>query len=201
MKSGQNQKVQLIILCCLIAVVAAVGVYRVIGTGGKAGPREARQSQVRKDASASSEEVQADTGPSIPVCGELKARDPFVPQVGPKGAGSGTPCEESSPLPSFAGSGTMPAILPMPSLTTEPIRVNNLSPSGGEQAPELRLTGVIEGDMDVAIIRGGENTRYIVREGQIIDGKYTVESISRAGVRLRYNNKSLVLRLGSSTTT
>jgi len=195
MKIGENQKVQFIILCCLIAVVAAVGVHRMIGTREKAAPRASQQSQVREDVSASEEVAQADAGLSF-VSGEQKPRDPFTPQVGPKVASSQSSFRVGGTLAGLAASAPIP---PMPFLTSEPIRVNSPSPSGEEMTPELRLTGVIEGDTDVAIIRAGENARYIVREGQVMDGGYVVESISRAGVRLRHNNETLILRLGGST--
>jgi len=194
MKIGENQKTQLIILCCLIVVVAAVGVHRMIGTGNKAAPRASQQSQVREEASASEEVAQADAGLLLPVPGEQKPRDPFIPQVGPKVVSSQSPFRAGRTLAGLAASAPIP---PMPFLTSEPIRVNNPS-SAEEKAPELRLTGVIEGNTDVAIIRIGDDARYIVREGQVMDGGYIVESISRAGVRLRYNKETLILRLGSS---
>ncbi|HUV04567.1 MAG TPA: hypothetical protein VMX94_05620 [Armatimonadota bacterium] len=204
MRLDENQRVQFIILCCLIAVVAAVGIYRVVGKSTRAGRSAVRQSQVQQEASASSragEAAQVDSRPLRPVGGELKARDPFTPQVGPKVASSQSSSRATSSLGPIVGSGPLPPIVGMAPLTMEAIKVNNLSPPAEQPSSQLRLTGVIEGDTKVAIIRGGENTRYIVREGQMIDGKYMVESISRVGVRLRYNNKSLILRLGVNTTT
>ena len=56
----------------------------------------------------------------------------------------------------------------------------------------------VGGSINVAIIRGEGNVRYIVREGQFIDGKYKVESISRRKVSISYNDKKFVLRLGGN---
>jgi hypothetical protein len=67
-------------------------------------------------------------------------------------------------------------------------------PEVEDPSKELKLTGVIEGDANLAVIRAGD-ARHIVREGQSINGKYVVKSISRTGVRLARNGKTYFLGL------
>jgi type II secretory pathway component PulC len=63
--------------------------------------------------------------------------------------------------------------------------------------PAFSLSGVVEGDSTVAIIsEAGSPQHIVVHEGQNIDGKYHVESISRSGVTLRYDGRNVLLKLG-----
>jgi len=78
--------------------------------------------------------------------------------------------------------------------------------ANGKPAPEpdpdpsqmYKLTGIIQGAVNVAILRGADNARYIVREGQMIDGRYRVDLVTRYGIRLSFNHKSYLLSLGGS---
>lgn len=65
--------------------------------------------------------------------------------------------------------------------------------------PEFVLTGVVRGDENVAIIRVGQDGRYVVKEGQLIDGRYRVKSVTDDGAVLVYKNRSIHLKLGGVT--
>lgn len=67
-----------------------------------------------------------------------------------------------------------------------------------ERDPEFVLTGVIRGDENVAIIRSGGSGRHVVRQGQLIDGHYRVQSITDDGVVLVYKNRRIHVRLGGA---
>lgn len=101
-----------------------------------------------------------------------------LPMFGQWADGGGTP------VGAGAGSSLPPVT---PTMTARPVE---------EAAPQFVLTGVITGDNNVAIIRLNEN-RYIVREGQSIDGEYKVASVTQKSVRLaRDGHKDIVLVLG-----
>lgn len=67
-----------------------------------------------------------------------------------------------------------------------------------EPEPQFSLTGVIEGNQNVAIIRGGDNSRYVVKEGQLIEGRYRVREITQDGATLVNGNRTIYLKLGGA---
>ncbi|HET6455185.1 MAG TPA: hypothetical protein VFI02_12335 [Armatimonadota bacterium] len=206
-----NQKNQIIVLCCLTAVVLGVGVFKVVG-GNKPTPahKDSTPAKVEQSSMAKSEEPTAaedDAGPMVATqvneTSGYQARDPFTPQVvEPARQAERQQSTSSRPTPLVARDSR----LPLPMITPLPTQPIDFSPSGRQAntqsdqpdpASVLRLTGVIEGSSNVAIIRGEEGARYIVREGQSIDGGYVVQSISRKGVSLRSGSKTIILALGS----
>ncbi|MCL6628340.1 MAG: hypothetical protein K6U00_01910 [Armatimonadetes bacterium] len=201
MKITENQKTQVIILSCLIIAVVIFGIYRMLGTTTQASPKVGVDSQAKKVAEkAASIENQAPANeqPMVRVAlGDVKARDPFTPQVGPKvqSSASTTSGISRSIVPPSIGS--IPPLTEITPIGSPTIRLVS-NDSEKEALSDLRLTGVIEGDTNVAIFRLNDNTRYIVREGQVIDGRFTVESISRLGVRLRSKHGHLFVKLGAS---
>jgi len=205
MKIDDSQKKQIAVMCCLIAVFVAFGAYRLVGMRTHAGSPSEKPSQVvvkkqPAQTTAADRQVAAESPADDPVVAQ-KPRDPFEPQFVPQ-AQKSKPSSPSSraPLPLVAQGSNLPFPL-IPPLGTQPIRIEQSAEPEEDPTRELRLTGVIEGEINVAIIRGAGNKRYIVREGQSIDGKYTVVSISQAGVRLRYQGKGVVLKTGRSDAT
>jgi len=71
-------------------------------------------------------------------------------------------------------------------------------PAGSTQTsdPEFQLTGVIRGAENIAIIRVGEKGRHIVKEGQLIEGRYRVLSVSDDGAVLVDGNRRIHVKLG-----
>jgi len=59
----------------------------------------------------------------------------------------------------------------------------------------LWLSGVIQGEQRVAVLRRGES-RYVVREGDTFEGKYRVVAISSNSVTLERGGKNQTLRVG-----
>ncbi len=83
----------------------------------------------------------------------------------------------------------------------EPLPPVNPNASGGQgqmsqPTPQFVLTGVITGDVNVAIIRLNDE-RHIVRIGQTIDGEYRVVNITGNSVKLAWEgHNDIVLVLG-----
>lgn len=216
MKLDDSQKRQFIVLCCLILLVFGFGVYRLIGISTNAGTNTDKPVSVQETKPAIADEtkqseLQASETKleSQPVNVTVTARDPFAPQIIPDQHNS----EPSQPqrIPEIRVANAGRSIAPIfPSMDGIPPIINVGSgnsvdsTSGMTRVPEetptkdLKLTGIIDGTIRVAIIRGTENTRYIVREGQVIGGKYTVTHISSNGVSIKYRDKDFVLRLGGN---
>jgi hypothetical protein len=71
------------------------------------------------------------------------------------------------------------------------------APSGapGRSPSVLWLSGVIQGNPKVALLRRGEE-RFLVREGDTVDGVYRVSAISGSSVTLARGRRRLTLRVG-----
>ncbi|MHB0913263.1 MAG: hypothetical protein ACYC2Y_07435 [Armatimonadota bacterium] len=191
MKIDPNQRTQVIVLCSLVVFVFGFGIYRIVGTTTSASPKAKTEAKVDEKASKQvSEEPAVDTG-IVPVVALGESRDPFEPRILPRREQSST--AEPRPVRNYTPPLPSP-IAPMP-IAIGP--VPNAQPQE-EPVDKLTLTGVIEGDVDLAIIRGSGGERYIVREGQRINGKYKVLDISRSGVKLKFEDKTIVLHLGGN---
>lgn len=200
----KNQQTQIIVFCCLAAVVLGLGVFKVVG--GKSAPASHKQAgavkqvaQAQPDEPSAAQQDHASPAATETTQGlAYKTRDPFVPQVIGASAQTRNQQGREAPLVSRVPKLPLPLIAP---LHPQPIDFTPAGPSTAEFKPdpasELRLTGVIEGSCSVAIIRGEGGARYIVREGQSIEGKYILQSISRNGVHLKYGGKTYILRLGT----
>jgi len=60
---------------------------------------------------------------------------------------------------------------------------------------DLYVAGIIVGTPSIAVLRHGER-HYVVKEGDWLDERTRVQSVSRSTVTVREGNKSYVLRLG-----
>ena len=124
-------------------------------------------------------------------------RDPFVPQIVPDAAPAQPERARSSPAPrrptanQFAGS--VPPVNPFAVIGPGTLPSAAVVP---EPDPDFVLTGIIRGKENVAIIRAGESGRYIVKQGQLIDGRYRVLSVSDNGAVLAYKKRRIHVRLG-----
>lgn len=190
-----DQKKQLIVLCVLIVIAVAFGAFKLIGKSTHADSELDTQVQVTVTDEKAQTEIAKDT--DIDLAAEVKqpvTRDPFEPQlVADRTVAKPKPEARLTPLYKQESD------MPLPIFSTEPMIVQEQTAPQADPSASLRLTGVIEGDVDIAIIRGGDGTRYIVREGQRL-GKYTIQSISRSGVRLKSASKSVTLTLGGGVT-
>ncbi len=65
-----------------------------------------------------------------------------------------------------------------------------------EDNPEFVLTGIIRGDENVAILRSRENGRYVVKQGQFIEGRYKVIYVTPDGVVLTDGHRRIHVKLG-----
>jgi type II secretory pathway component PulC len=59
----------------------------------------------------------------------------------------------------------------------------------------LRLTGVVRGERKIAVLRRGAK-RYLVKEGDTVEGSYRVARINGNSVVLKRGTRKQVLRLG-----
>lgn len=196
MNISDSDKPKLIVLVCLTILVIAFGVYRAMNV---AKPSVAVAPPSTESATGKNGAVTASPHSAIVVSAaptySVRERDPFMPLIfKKKDIGNTRPIAKpgANVLP-----GGQKIVLP-------PWRIGRL---GGakvtvvpvpETPPNLTLVGVIVGARNMAVIRGDGDTRYMLYEGQRIDGKYIVKSISRAGVWIKSKDRMIVLRLGGN---
>lgn len=203
MNTDSKQKKQLIVLCCLAVAVLAFGAYKLVGKGTEAASIEKPAQTVKSDAAGDdAKAVDAAAYQDTMIVAVGPSVDPFAPRVGPKASEAAASSADRGPTPVIQSRiPDIPQIFPVPLYQQDeprPIVVSTSTPEETNPIQGMRLTGVIEGAQNVAIIRGGDGKRYIVREGQTIDGKCTVSSITRAGVKISRGGTTYTLRLGSS---
>lgn len=202
MKLEKEQRTQFVVLCALLAVVVGFGAYKMLGTGISANSPAASAKPtvtVHKPdqpkagsptAPTPSQDLAKAMGFAVPM------KDPFEPRDIASAAKPAV--TRSAPrFPLIARESRM-SLSVMPTFNSQPIGmapalvVEQVDPSR-----DYRLTGVIEGDTNIAIIRGPQDSRHIIREGQSLDGRFVIRSISRTGVRLNYNGRNYFLLLSS----
>lgn len=131
----------------------------------------------------------------------LPRRDPFLPQqlaedVKPESARTQKPAPRRAPTPNLSiPSGRVPPLNPLAGGVPAGLAA---VPTPEEKAPDFVLTGVIRGAHNVAIIRAGQGGRYIVQQGQIIDGRYKVLSVSDDTAVLADKNRRISVKLGGN---
>ena len=205
MKLETEQRNQFILLSVLVLLVLGFGAYRMLGArtsaGSPAGGISGADNSTKTAAAENSgEEAQpTDAQTAVTIVSALPVRDPFEPQVVPA-EDKPTAQIKSRPMARFPLISREPRMsLPiMPSFDSQPMNVGPMPiPEVEDPSKDLKVTGVIEGDTNLAVIRSGD-TRHIVREGQSINGKYIVKTITRTGVRLTRNGRSYLLVIGSA---
>jgi hypothetical protein len=132
-------------------------------------------------------------------------RDPFAPQ---KLGGSADAFDKSKPVNTSPKPIRAPRGLErVPSLSIPPMnpygigndntgKLPRVSVAPAELDPQFTLTGIVRGDGNVVIIRTSDNGRYVLKQGQLIDGRYKVLYVTPDGVVLAYKNRRIHVKLG-----
>ena len=205
-----KQMPQIIILGVLVALCLGFIVFRLMGTKTQAaapppatpaaspaaGPSTVPVKMMDKKAVPNLPKgslVAERTGVAVSV--SVSKRDPFAPAFVPV-VGRDEPVRiamaPTRPLPPFNP--------PMPMDFGSGVRFGEVIPvKSADVFPEFRLTGIISGSTNIAIIRAGESERHIVREGQYINGRYRVVAINQTSVIIACGNDRKELRLGGKT--
>ncbi|MHB1456045.1 MAG: hypothetical protein ACYC0V_03925 [Armatimonadota bacterium] len=185
MKISDSDKPKLIILICLVILVFAYGGYRLMNPTKPAAPVVSESSE-KTDVITVQPEVEQYQVPVV----TSKSRDPFEPQVV---ASTDIPVNKptvkpNEQLPIFGGNNSLPPIIVNPG--------GNQVVVVPESLPNFTLMGVVTGERNLAVIRGNGTSRYMVYEGQYIEGKYLVKSITKTSVSIQYRDRITVLKLG-----
>ena len=137
------------------------------------------------------------TGPAT----ELVRRDPFQPVPLPIDPDSIPPPSPTQQIDTHHGKHPdfrVPPInigpYPVNTGTGRPIEVR---PAGDqEKDPDFMLTGIVRGVQNVAIIRVGQSGRYVVKPGQLVEGRYLVLYVTNDSATLVYKGRRIEIKLG-----
>jgi hypothetical protein len=207
MKLDKKQVPQLVVLGVLVLICIGYVSFKVVSPA----PRRAPAAQTKTTDTVkveTSEDVSEDIARLLPngVFPDLSItparRDPFAPVSLPAAS-----VEKPNQAASVTPSRTASQVVPNPTARVPRIEANPFNPFNSrsvsaarvevqEEAPEFTITGVVRGERDVAIILTGEGGRYIVKKGQLIGGRYKVESVSDDGATLVYKNRRIYVKLG-----
>ncbi len=136
-------------------------------------------------------------------------RDPFIAQSLPFDQAMASAVRQPKYVPKLLGTvnNSMARVPPINLNTQNPFRLESATsePLVAQEQPEpeekIAVTGVVRGDKNVAIVRIGQTGRHVVREGQTIDGRYYLASVTGDGAVLvdkDMNNKHIPVKLGGA---
>lgn len=201
MKLDKKQIPQLVVFGLLVLICIGYVSFKVVkppATGPAPAEKQSAKANIPGNALV---QVQAQPVLSTTTFPDLGApiprRDPFTvqnleavgePQPGKPADLNITPIAQSAVK---AASGRVPPLIPMGSFANV-----SVVPSAENQDPNFVLTGVICGIENVAIIRVGNSQRHVVKQGQFIDGRYRVLSVTQDGVVLASKDRRIHLKLG-----
>jgi hypothetical protein len=136
-----------------------------------------------------------------PVGTEPEAQEPALVESGAATTPGRNPFRPvlvaQAPRPGGAPGGSTPGgLAPLPfGPWLEPLPGAGTTPAPAPADDRLRLTGIVDGERPVAVLRQGPK-RYFVTIGDPVDSQYTVKSISDGRVVLASGKGTLSLTLG-----
>lgn len=196
-----NDKKQTIILGALGAVLLGVGAFQFIGGGGGSpAPKLKPATQESQDTAATANVDDRLDNEYVRM--PLAQRDPFTPQVLPKDGTPPTAPQPAAPRPvsGYAGVNPMPVPGPGPMGGDLPPQMPYPVENAGNQAsnrpapPSMKLSGVVIGGRQVALIQTESGNQRTVKVGDTIGGQKVV-SITRRGVVLEGHGQRSTLTL------
>lgn len=200
MKPDKKQIPQLILLGLL--VLACIGyISFTVTKSGRQAPLPTEAQQAVNDATGEDEAQATPESARVFAMGVFpsltsppETRDPFVPQITP---GKDEPAAAVRPSPQPPKPPVSMASVP-PFNPFQAMQPNKVSVEAEvvPPDPQFTLTGVISGEKNIAIIRSEDGGRYIVQQGQIINGRYKVLSVSEDGAVLADKNHRIHVKLG-----
>lgn len=208
-RKEEREKKQKIIAMALLPLSVGFCVWRLSSNPKAAQPKvdtpAVQQEVVTREVTAKSPLAQVKL-----VAVPAVARDPFVPAIAVEN-------QNQAPKPVETAVNITEKPMPMlrlPNITSEPPPTLNTFPAirptiiDPPDAPSVEpaepvmpyvLTGVVQGDPDVAILRHTDGSRRVVRSGDALDPSYRMVSIAETTVIVAGNGDTFQLKLGGGS--
>jgi hypothetical protein len=91
----------------------------------------------------------------------------------------------------------LPEPPPKPTAAPKPVRKPAPAPEPKPNPPAVVVTGILEGDENVAILRWSDTQRQVVRVGDRLEGGFTVKEIRSDAVLVTHGKHQWWIRIGS----
>lgn len=204
MKLDKKQVPQLIVLGVLLIVCIGFVAFQFSG-GNAVAPAPVKQAGTPDAATnPANTDLQEAATALTPTGEQYVRRDPFQPVALPVDPTSVPPPEPNRqvatpnrPTPALSGHSVPPiGIGPYPLTNTNSQTLQIRPPVEEEKDPSFVLTGIVRGANNVAIIRVGQSGRYVVRQGQLVEGRYLVLRVTSDSATLTYKGRRIEIRLG-----
>lgn len=200
----RKQLQQVIVLAILFLAAVGYGAYQLFFTGSTGastkGTTTAPAEQQAKEA------AQETTAPPWLSSSE-PARDPFViPPQFDNLKQSQVQSARSAP-PRMAPPANISALPPMPVAPPVSGGTGNVTSSAGNQStpapqpepePSIKVTGLVVGEYPVAIVQPEGGSQRIAQPGSQLEGGYVLRAVSREGIVLEKDGKTVTLRPGGN---
>ncbi|MDW8103744.1 MAG: hypothetical protein RMK92_01925 [Armatimonadota bacterium] len=204
---NRKQLQQVVVLGVLFLAAVGYAVYQLFFAAptGASTKGSATTTASSENAEADASSPQTTTPPWLST--STPARDPFVipPQFDNLRQSQR---QSASPSPSrIASAPAISALPPMPVAPPSTSTAGTSPPLAGgaplaapSSEPELSVTvtGIVVGEYPVAILRAGEGNQRIVQPGNQLEGGYILRTVSREGVVLEKDGKTVILRPGGN---
>ncbi|MCS6830518.1 MAG: type II secretion system protein N [Armatimonadota bacterium] len=206
-KLDRKQAQQLVVLGVLLLTAIGYAAYQILFTGSTGASTKSTTTTASDGQQAKGGEQQQEAIPEWLTSSE-PARDPFVipPQFDNL---KQSQIQNSRPVSTrVAPAPNVSALPPMPVMpvsgganSAAPPAGNQPAPAAGaasEPEPNITVTGVVVGDRPVAILRSEGNNQRIVQPGSQLEGGYVLRAVSREGIVLEKDGKTVNLRPGGN---
>lgn len=205
-KLDRKQIQQLIVLGLLFIAALSYAAYQLLFSGSTGASTKSSVANTETAQPAAAQE-QTTTEPAWLTASE-PARDPFVvPPQFDNLKRTQTANVRSTPVRTTS----VPNVSALPPMPVAPVSgtpnnvSNNVStPSADTTAPQqapdpqITVTGVVIGERPVAIVRTEGNDQRIVQPGHQMEGGYILRTVSREGVVMEKDGKTVTLRPGGN---
>lgn len=202
-KLDRKQLQQVIVLGALFLAAIGYAAYQMLVAGSTGA--STKSSATTASAQPAKEAEQQTTAPPWFNSSE-PARDPFVIPAQFDNLKQ-TQVQNSRPAPPrVAPSPNIGALPPMPVVpvsggagsTSPPANAQPAPEPQPEQEPSIAVTGVVVGEYPVAILRSGNGGQRIAQPGNRLEGGYVLRMVSREGIVLEKDGKTVTLRPGGN---
>ena len=200
----RKQMQQLIVLGVLFMAAMGYAAFQLFFAGSTGASTRSTATTEEAGQPAAEQQQQTTTEPAWLTSSE-PARDPFViPSQFDNLKRSQAPSVRSAPPrpPSIPNVSALP---PMPvspvsgtpgSISTPPVEIAAPQP---EATPNITVTGVVIGERPVAIVKTEANAdQRIVQPGHQLEGGYVLRAVSREGIVIERDGKTVTLRPGGN---
>lgn len=202
-KLDRKQLQQVIVLGVLFLVAIGYAAYQLFFTGTTGASTKGSATTVSEQ-QAKDTEQQTTTPPWF--SSSEPARDPFVipPQFDNL---KQSQVQNTRPAPPrVASSPNIGALPPMPVVpvsggagsTSPPANAQPSPEPQPEPEPSIAVTGVVVGEYPVAILRSENGAQRIAQPGNQLEGGYVLRTVSREGIVLEKDGKTVTLRPGGN---